>query len=221
MGGDDRFRFRSCRAHMEPVRELGPKDDFVVQQQVLATDNSKEPTEAAALAEAREILGYLWPQKSLDPETLGIWAAVHKRLYELEQDPEALDEAITASEKGFVLQGDYFNGINLAFLLDTRAHTAESELAREDHARARSTRRRVAEISKAKLDSLEPTSDERYWLIATLEEAAVGLGDDAAAADWHAQAVAAEPADWMLDSTVEQIDKLRIVLPDVGAGSAA
>ena len=199
------------------VRAQGPKDDYVVQQLALATYKSKQPDEVAALKEARRILDFLWPHESLDPETLGLWAAVHKRLYEAEEDLSALDEAITATERGFLLGESYYNGINLAFLLDTRAGLADPEFAREDHARARSIRRRVTEICEARLNLAEIGSEERFWLLATLEQAAVGLGDDEAAAQWHGEALAACTADWQLSSTAQQIGKLRTLLAGIDA----
>lgn len=201
------------------ARERGPKDDYVVQQLALATYKSKQPDELAALKEARRILDYLWPHESLDPETLGLWAAVHKRLYEKESDPSSLDEAISAAEKGFILGEDYYNGINLAFLLDTRATLAEPERAWEDHAQARSIRRRVVDICRDRLDSEDVASDQRYWLLATLEEAAVGLGDEQDAARWHAEAAAASKQSWQLESTASQIANLRTLLTNVNSDS--
>ena len=197
------------------ARERGPKDDYVVQQLALATYKSKQPDELAALKEARAILEYLWPHESLDPETLGLWAAVHKRLFERESDPAALDEAIAATEKGFVLGENYYNGINLAFLLDTRATLAEPERASEDHAQARSVRRRVRDICRDKIDSADIAPEQRYWLLATLEEAAVGLGDEEEAARWHAEATAASEQVWQLESAASQIAKLRVLLAKV------
>jgi hypothetical protein len=214
----NRSDFESAMALWKQVREEGPKDDFVVQQLALATYKSKNPTEVDALKQAKEFLKYLWPQESLDPETLGLWAAVHKRLYELEGDSEALDEAITATERGFVLRRDYYNGINLAFLLDTRAVKASSSSAREDHAQAKSVRRRVAGICQKELEAGEDMNKEsRYWVLATLQETAVGLGNDGAAEDWGDQAQALGVASWMIDSTTEQLAKLRKLLAEIEA----
>lgn len=194
------------------LRQKGPKDDYVVQQQALATYKSELPTKREALLAAREILVYLWPQKSLDPETLGLWAAVNKRLYELDDDHHALDEAITATEIGWVLRNDYYNGINLAFLLDTRAAGSEGELSAEDHARAQAVRRQVVEICTQHLDGDEVKGDDRYWVLSTLEEATTGLGESMAAQRWHNAAADAAGADWMRHSTAEQLDKLRALL---------
>ncbi len=191
------------------VDRLGPKDDHVVQQLALATYKSEQPSKVEALHQAADLLERLWPQESLDPETLGLWAAVNKRLFELEEDAEALDRAIVASEKGWVLQKSYYNGINLAFLLDTRAARSESPQVEEDHARARSVRRQVVVAAQQALEAAPPDSDDRYWILATLEEAHFGLGLEEAAKAWHEEAAAAASATWMTESTAQQIDKLR------------
>ena len=158
------------------------------------------------------------PDESLDPETLGLWGAVHKRLYELEGDDAMLAEAITATEKGFVVRGDSYNGINLAFLLDRRAAEASPEMAAEDHARAQGVRRRLVEACKDKLEEApEMSPAERYWVLATLQQAAVGLGDDEAAEKWGQQALEQQPASHMVESSHEQLEKLRSLLSRIRA----
>ena len=55
-------------------------------------------------------------RSSTDPETLGLWGTVHKRIWDLTSDPAMLNTAIDAYEKGFYLKRDYYNGINYAFI---------------------------------------------------------------------------------------------------------
>lgn len=210
--------FESAIPLWERARNEGPKDNYVVQQLALATYKAKTPSEVAALKKAEEILSYLRPEESLDPETLGLWAAIHKRLYELEGDDAALAEAITAAEKGFVVRRDYYNGINLAFLLDSRAAGASPVLASEDHARARSVRRSVIDACHAELEQKpEMSKQERYWVLATLQQASLGLGDDKAADEWGRQAREQEPASRMIQSTQEQLAKLGALLAKLDA----
>lgn len=209
----DHCDFEAAIPLWQRAREQGPKDYFVVQQLALATYKSKKPSEAEALKKAREILSYLRPEESLDPETLGLWGAVHKRLYELEGDQQALVEAIMATEKGFVVRRDYYNGINLAFLLDSRAAGAEPEMAIEDHARAQGVRRRVIEACREELEQKpEMSKSERYWVLATLQQASLGLGEDQAAEEWGRQALGQQPSSGMAQSTEEQLAKLRALL---------
>jgi hypothetical protein len=53
------------------------------------------------------------PRDFHDTETLGLWGAVHKRLWDKTKDAAALDKAIRSYERGFSLRNDYYNGINL------------------------------------------------------------------------------------------------------------
>lgn len=214
----DRCDFDAAIPLWQRAREVGPKDNFVVQQLGLATYKSKKPSELEALRKARDILSYMRPDESLDPETLGLWGAVHKRLFELEGDDAMLAEAITATEKGFVVRGDFYNGINLAFLLDRRAAEADPEMAAEDHARAQGVRRRLVEACSVKLEqSPEMSLADRYWTLATLQQAAVGLGDEEAAAKWGQRALEQQPASHMVESSHEQLEKLRALLSKINA----
>jgi tetratricopeptide (TPR) repeat protein len=214
----DRCDFEAAIPLWQRARDVGPKDNFVVQQLALATYKAKKPTELEALRKARDILSYLRPHEGLDPETLGLWGAVHKRLYELEGDDEMLTEAITATEKGFVVRGDFYNGINLAFLLDRRAAEASPEIAAEDHARAQGVRRRLVEACSAKLEQTpEMSQTDRYWVLATLQQAAVGLGNEDAAEKWGRQALEQQPASHMVQSSQEQLEKLRALLSEIRA----
>ena len=106
---------------LEEVRKLRPNDSFVLQQLALATYKSKQPTDLEALQNAQQIMQELSPETSNNPETVGLWGAIHKRLWELNDDPRYLNESISAYERGFYLKQDYYNGINLAYLLNLRA----------------------------------------------------------------------------------------------------
>ena len=61
------------------------------------------------------------PGTTNDPETLGMWGTIHKRRWDLQHNPDDLDESIAGYERGFYLKQDYYNGINLAFLFNVRA----------------------------------------------------------------------------------------------------
>src|SRR5205085_406258 len=101
------------------VRRVG--DVYLMQQLALATYKSKQPSLEESLIEAKSILEKLNPYQTTDPETLGLWGAVHKRLWEVRGDRGFLEEAIWAYEKGFIVKNDFYNGINFAFLLNVRA----------------------------------------------------------------------------------------------------
>jgi hypothetical protein len=218
--------FKKARAILGGIKAAqgDQVDPFVVQQLALTTYKSKDLEPRTALLEARTILETLSPATSSDPETLGIWGAVHKRLSEIGLTPEerqqALDEAIWSYEKGFYLKNDYYNGINYAFLLNTRAALATGEEAAADRVQAKRVRRRVLRICENLLaggikgESQRSVAEQQYWVRATLVEALYGLGriDEAEAAFAEAKQMTPAPESWMVASTEEQLGKLKAML---------
>jgi tetratricopeptide (TPR) repeat protein len=195
-------------------------DPFLVQQLALATYKAKLPDPETALREARHCLEEIDPKNSVDPETLGLWGAIHKGLWNLQHLPmterqAALDEAILGYEKGFVVSSDYYTGINLAFLLDVRAARGDGEAALADRVQAGRVRAKVAEICTRLLEQPSRGESEaakreaRYWILATLAEAHLGMGDEAEANARFEQAKKVAPEAWMIESTRHQIDSLR------------
>jgi len=210
----------NAKALLMSARMIAPNDVYVTQQLALATYKSKQPDAVTALNEARTLLGGLNPTNCNDAETLGLWGAVHKRLFEATGDAAALDAAIQAHEKGYWLLNDHYNGINLAFLLDLRARRqADRAEAIADAMQARRTRRAVATLCTDRLATLKDTPEnrsERYWIVATQAEAALGDGlPDAEARSSALLAQAATLADAAtLGSTTEQLAKLRPLLAE-------
>jgi hypothetical protein len=136
----------------------------------------------------------LSPETSNDTETLGMWGSVHKRLWDLTNERASkeaarhLDEAVRGYERGFYLRNDYYNGINLAYLLNVRAANAKSRAeAVADFVQAERVRREVlaicesllAEEKKSRANKL--SQDARYWVLATMAEAYLGIGAEARA----------------------------------------
>ena len=212
------------RVLADVVAAMGDNPDpFAVQQLALATYKSQDLDPVAALTDAQKVLAPLDPEGANDPETLGIWGAIHKRLAErsqrtAEQRKADLDTAIFAYEKGYYLKDDYYNGINLAFLLDTRALQEEGDDRIADRVQARRVRERLVRrlepqiAERAGKETTKELRDEGYWMRATMAEAHAGLGDAAGERAWldNARAFASEP--WMVSSTEDQIGKLRGLL---------
>jgi hypothetical protein len=130
-----------------------------------------------------------------------------------------MDKAIWALEKGFYVKNDYYNGINLAYMLNVRADRNRDIVPAEaitDFIVAERTRRKVLSIAEAALKPLPPapapTGDTEFWIKATIAEAYAGLGDDAKADESLQEAKEIPVADWMIDSPVEQLKKLRALL---------
>jgi hypothetical protein len=198
-------------------------DPFAVQQLALATYKSKDLDALSALTEARKVLEPLDPEGANDPETLGIWGAIHKRLAERPERSVAerqadLDAAIFAYEKGYYLKDDYYNGINLAFLLDVRAAQGHGDDRIADRVQARRVRERLARRLEPQIaeregkETTEELREEGYWMRATMAEAHAGLGNAAGEKAWLDKARAFAPQAWMASTTEEQIAKLHRLL---------
>ncbi len=139
----------------------------IVQQLALATYKAGEEAAKAAgpgaalagYAEAETLLKQLEVDTTTDPETLGLWSAIHKRRAEMDERSaserkEDLDMAIQASERGFLIKRDYYNGTNLAYLLNYRASMSSGDNRIADNVLASRVRRDVVDISRHRLVSL-------------------------------------------------------------------
>jgi tetratricopeptide (TPR) repeat protein len=212
--------FAAARVLLEEVKKFRPQDSFVLQQLALAIYKSRQPTVVEALKAACEVLKVLAPETSNNPETLGVWGAIHKRLWEECENPVCLAESISAYERGFYLKQGHYNGINLAYLLNLRAlhflKNGSRDEAIADFVLANRIRSDVVRYAGPLADRLEDINN-RFWVIATLYEAAVGLGDEQAIADWDAKAKAMPVPNWMQETCASQVAKLKHLLGQYAA----
>jgi hypothetical protein len=211
-----------------------PARPFVVQQLALATYKAGEaeaktggPDKAlAGYAEAESLLGQLDVETTTDPETLGLWSAIHKRRAEMpgrtvEEQKADVDKAVGAAERGFVIKRDTYNGTNLAYLLNFRASLSSGDDRIADNVLADRIRKKVVRIVDERLATLgsqkvdpaeaRPLDEERYWMAATKAESLIALGDPSGPGLMEA-ALAGAPAGWMADTTRNQVDKLQALL---------
>jgi hypothetical protein len=198
------------------------EDPYILQRLALATYKSNYPSPEEALKGARDLLALLEPQTSNDTETLGLWGSVHKRLWELTKESSYLDEAVRAYERGFYLRNDYYNGINYAYLLNERAaHPVGFAEAIADFVQARRVRQEVISIcsqwlklnpSAARISVGSKLAVIRYWVLATLAEAHIGLEEEAPGQQRLEEAFSTAPEQWMKQSTQDQVNKLKTLL---------
>jgi len=215
--------FRAARAkerwlvaieYLQTLLERNPNDPYLNQQLALATYKSKQPDVETSLLEAHRILQKLDPDSTTDAETLGLWGAVHKRLWELKQDQKALDTAIWALEKGFYLKNDHYNGINLAFLLNARAAVSPPRDAITDATLAERVRHRVIAICEKQRaaplmnDDGAVDREQMFWVNASLVEALFGTGQIDKAQALKTDTLTDAPESWMPKSLNEQLEKL-------------
>lgn len=202
---------------LEQLRRQRPHDSDITQRLALAIYKSELPDAQTALHTARELLNELNPASTNDPQTLGLWGAIHKRLWEHSAHAPYLDASIEGYERGFFLKQDHYNGINLAFMLDLRGEQAASagDMANAitDHTLAQRVRREVLRWCSDQAERLrEVNPTERYWVLASLAEACLGLGDEAGRRHWEEQ-IATIPVPQAMRATREhQATQLRALL---------
>lgn len=204
------------------------EDPYIIQRLALITYKSKsnKTDEHQALMEAHHLLKLLKPSSSNDTETLGLWGAIHKRLYEVTNEPKYLDDAIRAYERGFFIRNDYYNGINFAYLLNVRANiqTDKAE-AIADYVEARRVRKEVLDICEewiktnpmpvqqdVSVEAAKSYIKNWYWVYATIGEACAGMGEDEKSKQILTEAYAKAPETWMKNSTEEQIERLESLI---------
>ena len=214
--------FASARVLLEEARKRRPTDSFVIQRLALSIYKSKQPDAATALKDALEVLRVLKPESCNNPETLGLYGAIHKRLWEINPGPRLLDIGITAYARAFALKQDHYTGINFAFLLDLRARehlkAGQRDDAITDHTLALRMRKDVAQIARAHLERLpDEVGNEHFWVLVSLWEAALGTGDAVALAGYEAALRSMKVADWMQETWQWQSKKLRALLEEYAA----
>jgi tetratricopeptide (TPR) repeat protein len=215
------------RGMMKQDAPARPEDPYIIQRLAFVTYKSKYPSEQNALAEAKELLLTLNPETSNDTETLGLWGSVHKRLWDLSKDPVDLNKAINSYERGFCIRSDSYNGINVAFLLNVRsAQATEPAEAIADFVQAQRIRKEVLSIcekwlvdnpdpaKEASAETLHEHQRAKYWMLATMAEAYLGLGNEAESKQRLDDALAMVPETWMTGSTQDQLDKLKALIGD-------
>jgi MAP3K TRAFs-binding domain len=209
------------------LKTMQPDDPYILQQLSLATYKFEQPDKKAALIKAQGILSKLAPQTSSDAETVGLWGAIHKRLWSQTKNRDDLNESVKAYGRGYYIKNDYYNGINYAFMLDLRASQSASDDALVDHGLAKRIRNDVLLICDRLLKAVtaaqqQADSDELFWIEATKVEALFGLGRKAEADKLKAEILSKENAGqpgsnlegtWKDATLSSQLDALAKLLP--------
>jgi len=156
---------------------LDKNNPFLIQRKALLT-YKKDETSSAALQDALNILQELRPEETTDTETLGLAGAINKRLFEVTSDINYLDKSLDYYERGFYVKQDYYNGINAAFLLSLKASLATNRIdAIGYQAHSNHIRTKVVRICLNLLEKNSFVDNERDWVIVTLAEAYLGIGN--------------------------------------------
>lgn len=182
--------------------DMSPDNVYLRQQAALHTYKSKIPSEPIALMKALSILEPLEPEKSNDPETLGLSGAIYKRMWFHNNDLQTLNLAIHFYEKGFELRGDYYNGENAANCLDMRATLQNDDNeALYDSMSANKIREAIIENLHdiVKGDDFDERSDQ-IWIYATLANCYFATGKVDNAKQYEAEFFSLNPAKWQIET---------------------
>jgi class 3 adenylate cyclase/tetratricopeptide (TPR) repeat protein len=167
---------------------------------------------AGATEEANAILRRLRDAGHVDEETLGLLARTYKDLWAAETSTDLrrdrLRRAHLAYREAYDLTAGYWSGVNVA----------TTALLLGDRDTAAAVARQVHETC-VRLRGADPHRADLYWVLATLGEAALLLGDHAAARAWYCQAVALDPH--RLGDLVSTRRNARLILRHLGAETAA
>ena len=204
--------FISAKALFQYAYSMDKNSSYVVQQLTLATYKSKFPSQLESLYEALKILANLSPDNSTDPETLGLAGAIYKRLWEETKEVGNLDKSIFYYEKGFYIKNDYYNGINLAYLLNVRGSESSGNEAIADYVTADRIRKQVINICEELRDENFENRSDKYWVLATLEESYLGLGLYDKYNEIKAESEQLAKNKWERETTDNQINKLSKLL---------
>lgn len=182
--------------------QMKPGEPYLVQQLALATYKSEKPSRLDALIEGLRIIDQLGPDKSNDPETLGITGAIRKRLWQETGDLPQLNAAIRYYGRGFEITRDYYNGENLAVCYDFRSESQIDQAeAQYDALSARKIRGATIEILINLIAS--PSFDQRsdtIWIYATLANCLFALNRDEEAQRYEMSFFDLLPANWEIET---------------------
>lgn len=137
---------------------------------------------AGSTLPALELLQGLYDEGRQEEETLGLLARAHKDLAQAAADPQTRRRHwLKAREiygRAYQSTGGYWSGINAATLARLLG----------DHQGAQTLARQVQEQCQQQLKEPDPEVPDRYWLYATLGEAALVQGHLEEALSWYAKA---------------------------------
>lgn len=137
---------------------------------------------SGATLQALRILEGLYEQGQRLEETVGLLARAHKDLAEQTADPRERAKQWQQAQKIYAASydqtGGYWTGINAA----TMARLLGEE------AQAQALALRVRDQCLGELEGIGPEKNNRYWLYATLGEAALIRGETEEALEWYTQA---------------------------------
>jgi predicted acylesterase/phospholipase RssA len=211
----------------------------VYQQSALCTYKDPDLQADARLDRALDILRQSCEDidTTTDQETLGITGAIYKRKWELDNQKQQLERALSYYQRGYeqgVANDQGYTGINAAFVLDLLAHQEEEEAkkAKVVSEIAAQRRKQAREIRAAIVEEVAPLVGKewlqgQWWFYSTIAEAYFGISDFDRAIEWlHKGKADAEARQtfvppWEYESTARQLASLARLRPETERAMAA
>ena len=145
---------------------------------------------SGAAEAANAVLVGLYQEGHRDEETLGLMARINKDLASEEPDVEKARkywrQAYELYEQAYQTTGSYWGGINAATLA----------LRLGERQQAVNLARQVRKECRHELARVNGSVRDHYWLLSTLGEAALLLGEWSEAEEFYGQAIEAGSGDW-------------------------
>lgn len=169
--------YKVAKLLFEAALSYDKNNSSLIQKIALVTYKAQLPNAKKALLAAQSILVQLRPDETTDIETLGLSGAINKRLFELTSDAKYLKKSIKFYEKGFILNNDYYNGVNAAYMYLVMASIATDKMKRiSSFVRAQDIYNKVItlclELIRAKRFSQR---GDILWVYQTLSKAYLGI----------------------------------------------
>ncbi len=183
---------------------------FLIQRLALVTYKSKSPNPKQALLNAAKILEQLSLEETTDIETLGLSGAIDKRLYEVTGEIKYLRSSIKFYEKGFFINDDYYNGINLAYLFNVLSNqSTDKKIADSYFVQARVIREKVVDICNELIKDKDfDKREDKHWIYQSLAQAYLGLDEKEKINEIEAKIIEYSEGQFDMDTFLEQNKKL-------------
>jgi predicted acylesterase/phospholipase RssA len=203
---------RLLEAFLGPVGRGPMQLTWARQKLALSTYKDKEIQSETALEQALRVLEGEGLQSSIDPETLGLAGAVHKRLWEITSDVRQLTKSLgyykrarDAAQLGGDLEKWAYGTVNAAFVLYLMAddEIADASVYRSE---AEALRQEVCSKRDQILAVSNPDPGNVWWLRASLVEAYFGLGDSEQAKELLTESLELfKPPEWPREAMARQL----------------
>lgn len=215
-------------------------DSYLIHRLAFCLYKAAEPSLKDSLYKALELLADINLAHSNDPETVGTAGTLKKKLYEIGDGENHLEDAILYFQRSYYLLNNRYHGINLAICCVYRVnsalnHTDEERVA--DLVIAKRTWKRVLYLcdrDQAKLDQKTANTSgdsgkseeseelseyfqkQKFWIAVNRAEANFGLGNFEAYEIAISEAQSIPHPKWMWDSFDTQLAKLKKELKQAG-----